>query len=99
MNTNKVKKIIKTSASWCAPCRFYAPTFHKVSKYDEYKDIEFKEYDLDDEEGEKLALKYNIRSVPTTLLLDENDEVIYKVMGNVPESELTKIIDEALKDR
>lgn len=99
MNTNKVKKVIKLGATWCAPCRVYAPKFHNVSKYDEFKDLEFKEYDIDDENGEKIAIKHNIRSVPTTLLLDENDDVIYKLMGNVPESDLEKIINEALKDR
>ena len=99
MNTNKVKKVIKLSAIWCAPCRVYAPKFHNVSKYEEYKDLEFKEYDIEDEEGEKIAMQHNVRSVPTTLLLDENDEVIYKVMGNIPEHELAKIINEALKDK
>jgi thiol-disulfide isomerase/thioredoxin len=100
MNTNKVTKVIKLGATWCAPCRVYADKFHRVSKMEEFKDIEFNDYDIEqDEEGEAAALKYNIRSVPTTLLLDENGEVIYKLMGNVPESDLVKIINEALKDR
>lgn len=100
MNTNKVKKIVKLGATWCAPCRVYADKFHRVSQYDEFKDLEFKDLDIEqDEEGETIALKYNVRSVPTTLLLDENDEVIYKLMGNVPESDLVKVINEALKDR
>lgn len=99
MNTNKVTKVIKLGAQWCAPCRVYADKFHRVSKMEEYKDIEFKELDIEDEDGEATALKYNVRSVPTTLLLDENGEVIYKLMGNVPESDLVNIINEALKDR
>lgn len=92
-----IKSILKLSASWCAPCRVYAPTFHRVSKYEKYKDIEFKEYDIEEEDGEEMALKYNVRSVPTTILLDENEKILYKVMGNVPENQLTKIIDETLK--
>lgn len=100
MNTNKLKKIIKFSTSWCGPCRAYAPTFHKVKDMDEFKDIEFKEIDIEkDNGGEVLAEKYQIRSVPTTILLDENDELIYKVMGNIPLNDLTNIINEALKDR
>ena len=100
MNTNKVKKIIKMSATWCGPCRAYAPTFHKVKDMDEFKDIEFKEIDIEnDENGDVLAEKYQIRSVPTTILLDENDELIYKVMGNISLNDLTNIINEALKDR
>lgn len=41
MNTNKVKKVMRIGASWCAPCRLYAPTFKKVSEMEEYSDITF----------------------------------------------------------
>ena len=93
-------KILKLSTNWCAPCRAYASTFHKVKDMDEFKDIEFKEIDIEnDENGDVLAEKYQIRSVPTTILLDENDELIYKVMGNIPLNDLINIINEALKDR
>jgi thioredoxin-related protein len=65
---------------------------------DEYKNIEFKDIDIeDDEEGETLVQKYQIRSVPTTLLLDENNEVIYKVMGNVTEKDFIMFINKALE--
>ena len=100
MNANKVKKIMKLSTTWCAPCRVYASTLHKVKEMDEYKDIEFKEVDIEnDEDGEVLAEKFQVRSVPTTILLDENDELIYKVMGNIPQKDLTNLINEALKNR
>jgi len=92
-----LKKIIKLSGSFCAPCKFYAPTFDRVSKYDEYKNIEFKTYDVEDDEGEELSIKYNIRNVPTTLLLDENDELLFKAIGAMQEHELKKIIDETMK--
>lgn len=100
MNTNKLQKIIKMSAEWCAPCRVFAETFHKVEKMEKYKDIEFKEIDIEkDDEGEILTEKYQVRSVPTTVLLDENDELIYKVMGNIPQKDFIEIIDEALENR
>ena len=100
MNTNKVKKIVKLSATWCAPCRVFATTFHRVKEMEEFKDIEFKEVDIEkDEDGDILAEKFQVRSVPTTILLDENDELIYKLMGNLPEKDFINIINEALKDR
>ena len=100
MNENKVKKVIEFSASWCAPCRAFGNTFHRVSEMKEYKNIEFKEIDIEkDEDGEVLAEKYQVRSVPTTVLVDEDGEPIYKVMGNIPEKDLITLINESLKDR
>jgi thioredoxin 1 len=100
MNTNKVKKIIKLSTTWCGPCRAFGTTFHRVSEMEEYKDIEFKEIDIEkDEDGEVLVEKYQVRSVPTTVLLDENDELIYKVIGNIHEKDFITIINNALKDK
>lgn len=93
-------KILKLSTSWCAPCRAFGTTFHRVSEMEEYKDIEFKEIDIEkDEDGEVLAEKYQVRSVPTTILLDENDELIYKLMGNVPEKDFVDVINKSLNDR
>ena len=36
-----MKKVIDVFGTWCGPCRAYKPTFEKVSKMDEFSDIEF----------------------------------------------------------
>lgn len=95
-----IKTIIKLSAQWCAPCKAFSPTFHRIAEMEEYKNIEFKDIDVEnDDEGEMLAAKHQIRSVPTTILLNENDEVIYKIIGNVPEKDFITIINECIKNR
>ena len=95
-----IKKIIDAKASWCGPCHVFANTFKKVSEMEKYKDIEFKSVDIeDDDEGETIVEKYNIRSVPTILLLNENDEIIYKLSGNVPIGDLIDIIDNAMEQK
>jgi len=100
MNGNKVKKVYKFSATWCSPCKVYAQTFEKVKNMEEFKDIEFKAIDIEnDDNAEMLVEKYQIKSVPTTVLLDENDDLIYKVMGNIPQKDLIEIINQALSDR
>lgn len=94
-----VKNIIKLSASWCAPCKVFATTFHNVEKMEEYKGIIFKDVDIEeDEEGEVLAAKYQVRSVPTTLLLDEDDNLIYKISGNISQKDFIEIINNALNN-
>ncbi len=83
-------KVIKMSASWCVPCRAYKPTFEKVSKMDEFGDVEFEELDVD--ENEELAQKYGIRSVPTTLFLNNKGEVLDRLLGLQTETALVEKI-------
>lgn len=85
-----IKKVIKLSASWCFPCKMYAKTFEEVSQNEEFKDITFEEIDI--EENEDVAEKYLVRSVPTTVVLDENDCVIHKVSGVLTKNNLEEIL-------
>jgi thiol-disulfide isomerase/thioredoxin len=94
----EVKKIIKCSASWCQPCHVFAKTFEKVAEMEEYNGIKFEQIDIEeDENAELLVEKFSIRSVPTTLILGENDELIYKLSGNLPLKDFTEIINNALE--
>lgn len=81
-----ITKIIKLSASWCFPCKVYGKTFEEVSKNECYKDICFEEIDV--EENEEIAEKYGVRSLPTTVFVDENDNILSKLNGNVTKAEL-----------
>lgn len=94
-----IKKIVDASASWCGPCRVFANTFKKVSEMEKYKDIEFKSIDIEEDEGELYVEKYNIRSVPTILLLDENDNIIYKLSGNIPLDDFVSMINNAMEQK
>lgn len=91
-----ISKILKFSASWCGPCKAYAPIFHHVSTNPDFRDIEFIEYDVDDEE--ELSAKYNIRSIPTTLFINENNEVCKKISGAIGEEDLLTLIKDTLAD-
>lgn len=100
MNNNPLKRVIKLSAAWCAPCKVYAKTFEKVKEMEEYKNVTFEEIDIEnDDNADIIVEKYQIQSVPTTLMLDENDEIIYKLMGNVPLKDLIETINKALSER
>jgi thioredoxin 1 len=86
-------KVIKFGASWCGPCRAYKPTFEKVSKMDEFGDVDFQELDVDTYEDE--AMKYGIRGVPSTVFINNKGEVVDKLTGLQTEDALVKKIREA----
>jgi thioredoxin 1 len=89
----KTKKVIKFSASWCQPCKVYAKTFEKVSQMDEFSGIKFESHDVEEsEEIEDMAAKLQIRGVPSTVLFDEDGNVLSRISGNVPAQVLADTI-------
>lgn len=87
-----VAKCLKFGATWCSPCKALKPIFEKVSQMEEFKNVEFIEYDIEEEDAEELVIKYGIRSVPTVVLLDDQDNVLKKSIGNIPEDTLIEIV-------
>ena len=77
-------KIIKFSAPWCVPCNTFKKVFDNVKK--EFPNHEFVEIDV--EEDEELFEKYNIRSIPHTII-EENGNTIAVIQGLVSEDRLT----------
>ena len=93
----EIKKIVKLGVAWCQPCHVFAKTFEKVAEMEEYKNIEFKQIDIEeDDDAEMLVEKFNIRNVPTTLILGENDELIYKLSGNVSFEDFISVLNNAM---
>lgn len=87
-----MSKVIDFFGSWCGPCRAYKPTFEKVSKMDEFGDVEFEELDVD--ENEDLAVEYGIRGVPATIFLNSKGEVVGRLAGLQTEDALVSKIRE-----
>jgi thioredoxin 1 len=84
-----MKKAIRFTASWCGPCKMYAPIWEKVSE--EKSSWEFQTVDID--ENYELASKYNVRSVPTTIF-EENGTVISRHVGVLQKNDLLLKLDE-----
>lgn len=68
------KILVKFGAPWCGPCRQLAPIIEAMVE-DGYK-----VYEVNTDEAQDLAVKYGIRSLPTTLIF-ENGEVINTLIG------------------
>lgn len=65
------KIIIDFWASWCGPCRSYAPEFEKAST--ENPDAIFVKINTENEQS--LAMELGIRSIPTTLVFQNGKEI------------------------
>lgn len=80
--------IIDFWASWCAPCRSFAPTFEAAS--DQHADIVFAK--VNTEEQQELAGAFSIRSIPTLMVFREK-VIVYADAGALPPAALQQLVD------
>ena len=92
----KVKKIILLYLNECEPCEEFKTKFEQVANLDKYNEISFESYDIEDDESSKLVEKYQVHAIPTTILLDANDEPIDKIIGSIEKEEFIEIINDCL---
>jgi len=89
---SSIPVVVDVWATWCGPCRIYSPIIDEVSKDYEGK-IKFVKLDAD--ENESIVVKYNIQSIPTTLLI-EKGQVKAMNVGAIPKDALKKWISKNL---
>lgn len=74
-------------ASWCGPCRAFAPTFTKASET--HPDIVFAKVDTEAEQ--ELAAAAEIRSIPT-LMAFKKGKLVFNQAGALPPAALEDLI-------
>lgn len=79
-------KLLQFKASWCGPCKMQTKEFEENPV-----DTELVPIDVDEDE-EDLATKYNVRAVPTMVLVGDNDEVLNKWVGITKSSTINEFI-------
>ncbi len=77
-------------ASWCGPCKSFAPIYEKVSE--SFSDVVFAK--VNTEEEQELAASFQIRSIPTLMIFREQI-VIFSQAGMLPENALVELIGKA----
>ncbi|OIP98829.1 MAG: thioredoxin [Zetaproteobacteria bacterium CG2_30_46_52] len=74
-------------APWCGPCKAFGPTYEAVSA--EHEDVLFAKVNTEDEQ--ELGAQFNIRSIPTLMIIRENI-VVFSQAGALPKAALQDLI-------
>lgn len=76
-------------ASWCGPCRAFAPVYEKLSEI--HPGVVFGKVDTEAEQ--ELAASFRIQSIPT-LMAVRDKIVLYSQPGALPEEALEDIVSQ-----
>ena len=79
-------------AAWCGPCKAIAPVLEEIAE--EYKG-KIKVGKVDVDKNQNTSIKYGVRSIPTLLLMKDG-EVVNQLVGAVPKSNITDILNEVI---
>jgi len=75
------------TASWCQPCKQLTPIIEQIQR--EMSSVNFETVDVD--ANPDIAIKYNVRSVPT-LIFEKNGQEINRTLGVQTKSVIAEII-------
>lgn len=82
------RSVMKFYADWCKPCQDFGPVVDEVLA--SYEEITFRGVNIDEDPA--TAYEYNVRAVPTVLLLEDN-AVVGRINGAVSDDVLKEMID------
>jgi thioredoxin 1 len=95
-----VPVFVDFTATWCGPCRSFAPTVDKLA--DRYKGkVKVAKFDMGNQsfsKGRKLAEKYGIDGIPYIMIFKGGDQPLAQFRGltDTTETEITQALDKIL---
>lgn len=84
LNAQYNMKILKFYSETCGPCKVLESKL---------KNYPHENINIEEESNDELVEKYNIKSVPTTIILDTNNEEIKRFPGIFDTSFLDKLLN------
>jgi len=78
-------------APWCGPCRMIGPTIEELAAENAGS---FKVGKVNVDENSRLAMTYNVASIPTIMIFS-GGKLVQQFMGVQPKARLQQALDEA----
>ena len=78
-------KLLKFSASWCQPCKMLTTIIDNI-------DLPYDMDSIDIDEQTEMAMKYNVRGVPTLVLVDDVGNEVKRNVGMITRDKLLEWI-------
>lgn len=82
-------KLLKFHATWCQPCKQLATSLNQVN-------LPFPVVSIDIDDNMDAAIEFGVKSVPSLILLDENDNIVLKATGGRTKSQLEELFKDYL---
>jgi len=80
-----MKKILYFSAPWCGPCKQFGPVMDRISQ----TGILVEKVNVDN--APAVAAAYNVRSVPTVVVVNSSGNEIGRSVGMISENQVREL--------
>lgn len=84
-----MNKVLKFYSETCGPCKVMSNKLKHLPS-----EVEIQEIEVGIEANKELIDKYNIRTIPTVIIVNSKDEVVKEFKGIVPIEEIISAINE-----
>jgi len=78
-------------ADWCGPCKTQDPILEDMAE--EWEDVEFEKINVD--EDQDVANEYQVRSLPTLIVENDDDGVVERFVGVTQREDLESALESA----
>lgn len=83
--------ILDFYADWCGPCKTQDPILEQVEE--DVDDVVVEKVDVD--ANQDTANEYQVRSLPTLVLLDDEEDVVTRFVGVTQKEDIVQAVENA----